>query len=48
MVTKDSLLSIKMLYSEVFIPDKYVIVWGNNVRMQKSLGIPPTTKIQES
>ena len=43
----NSLFRIEILDSQVFIPDKYVVIWGHYVRMQKSFGIPPLYKISE-
>lgn len=38
----NSLFSIEVLNSQVFIPHKDVVIRCHNVRVQKSLGIPPS------
>lgn len=38
------LFSIKMFDPEVLIPNKYILIWCNNIWMQKPLGIPPSRK----
>lgn len=40
------LLCIKMLYTKILIPNKNVVIGSNNVRMQKTFGIPPWTNFQ--
>lgn len=36
------LFRFKMLHPKVFIPDKYVLVSGNNIRMKESFCEPPS------
>jgi hypothetical protein len=37
-----SLLCIKMLHPKVLVPDEYVLIRCHDVRVQKSLGVPPS------
>jgi hypothetical protein len=36
-----------MLDTKILIPDKYVLISGDNIRMQKSFSIPPCIKSRE-
>lgn len=44
LMSKVSLLSVKMFDPKVFIPYKYVIISSYDIWMQKPFSIPPTTE----
>lgn len=38
----------EMLNTKIFIPYKYVFIWGYNIWMKKTLRIPPVAKVNKN